>query len=259
VLAGVALYVAWGQWKRPLNANATAQGVAMQPNPFAFQTPVKEPKTDAEKKQFEDDAEKAPKIDKVLELRTDDDNDTTFNLQRNTDGTNIIGASIVPGETKGYQGGYNGSIAAVNFSAMQSFVPPEHTTSQPLSKPPTAPKKNAPAKGSADTASRQSVSPAKEVVHFSGTNGKSGEPLQTFGGELLVGGDGTVRCTRCDVTNKIGYGLTAGTYGFLDYRSLRPAGGANLSGPTGNAQPAPGSPGGEKQPPSIPPNPGAGK
>jgi Domain of unknown function (DUF4157) len=261
VLAGIALYVAWGQWKRPLNANATAQGVTMQPNPFSFQTPAKEPTTDEDKKKFEENAEKAPKVDKVLELRTDDDNDTTFNLQRNTDGTNIIAASIVPGETKGYQGGYNGSVAAVNFSAMQSFVPPEHTASKTPSKPTSASKKTASPKGSAATASSEGTAStaAKEVVHFFGTNGKSGERPQTFGGELLVSGDGTVRCTRCDAMNKIGYGLTAGSYGYIDYRSLAPASSANQSAAAANAPSASGSPGVEKQPPSNPPNAGGGR
>lgn len=250
IAGAAALLVAIGAWVWPRNANATGQGVAMLPtNPFPLpsaSTPAADAKPEAKTK-FQAAAEAPPKTDKVLELRTDDDNDQVFNLQRKTDGTHIISGIITAGDHKGYKGGYNGSIATVNFSSTQSSVAPEPSKT--------------PAK-TTSAAAKKAAAPApmdREVIDFSGTNGKKDEQLQMFIGELLVTGDGTVRCERCEATNGIGYGAASGTYGLVDYRSLKRAGGANQPAAAANAPSASGSPGAEKQPPSNPPNPGAGR
>ena len=228
-IAGIAaLAVAAFAWLKPKNVNATAQGIQMQPNPFQFSTlgdnAAQVPNSPEAQKKFQSAAEQPPQNDKVLELRTDDDNDATFNLQYNTDGHNIISAGVVPGDTKGYQGGYNGSIASVILSETQTF-PPAKGAVQPAAQPSAAgaggpapapetaappATREAPAAGGSGAGAAAQV--ARAVVHFSGTNGKSGEPLQTFGGEVLVTGDGTVNCIRSQPLNGIGYGLSMGSY-----------------------------------------------
>lgn len=256
----LSLLVAIGAWAKPRNANATAQGITMQPNPFTFQTVQAPPTATDARTKFQSAAEAPPKIDKVLELRTDDDNDATFNLQRNTDGANIISANVVPGETKGYQGGYNSSLATVNFVATQSALAPDTSAPAPQQGPAgttataagsneTPAPTNAPNASPGGTATNAAPTPqmAREVIHFSGTNGKTGDPLQTYAGELLVTGDGTVRCIRCDAMNNIGYGMASGTYGLIDYRTVKPGSGSNLFGPDTNSTPA--EPGGL---PSLP-------
>ncbi len=263
IAGAAALIVAIGAWAWPRNANATGQGVAMLPsNPFPLpsaSTPAADAKPEAKAK-FQSAAEAPPKTDKVLELRTDDDNDQVFNLQRKTDGTHIISGIITAGDHKGYKGGYNGSIATVNFSSTQSAVAPEPSKT-PAKTTPAPAKKAAPGKGSAGAPSSEAAPPPmdREVIDFSGTNGKKDEQLQMFIGELLVTGDGTVRCLRCEATNGIGYGVASGNYGLVDYRSSTPAGGANHPAAAANAPSAPGSPGAQMQPPSNPPNPGAGR
>jgi hypothetical protein len=252
VLGGLALIVAGLAWLWPRNPNATAQGISMQPNPFAFKAPDSPSiQTAEEQKAYQTGAEAAPRTDKVLELRTDDSNDATFNLQRNTDGTNIISASIVPGETKGYLGGYNSSIATLVLSAMQTNLPAGGGGAGAAAGPQQSPASAAPAPagetqvasgagaGGATAASAGGASPAgaatkqvaREVIHFSGTNGPSRDRLQTFSGELLVTGDGNVVCTRCDATNGIGYGAEQGTFGLVDYRSLTGSPQSNIGAP----------------------------
>jgi Domain of unknown function (DUF4157) len=243
-LAGAALIVAALAWLKPKNPNATAQGVAMQPNPFTFQATGTAPSTPEEKKKYQSAQEGPPRVNKVLELKTDDDNDTSFNLQRSTDGSSIIGASIIPGETKGYQGGYNSSIAAVNFSAMQTYPPPADASaaaSQPAPAAPSAtpaatatPVANDGGAGGASSTPAAPAAPApqiaREIIHFSGTNARSGEPTQTFAGEVLVTGDDQVTCTRCDVLNGIGYAEHSGAMGLVSYEKKAPPR-ASLVGP----------------------------
>jgi uncharacterized protein DUF4157 len=256
-IAGIAaLAVAAFAWLKPKNVNATAQGITMQPNPFQFSTlgdnaAAASTAPDAQSK-FQAAAEGPPKTEKILEMRTDDDNDATFNLQSNADGNNIITANVVPGETNGYQGGYNGSIGTVAFSETQTFPPPKGAPA-PAPQPAPAPPGQAPTTAGANPAPAASSPPvpaggaaggapapqvARAVIHFSGTNGKAGERLQTFGGEILVTADGALRCTRCKPTNNVGYGVESGTYGIIDYRS--PA--APSSSVIESAPSSPGSP-----------------
>lgn len=252
-VAGAALLVALAAWIWPRNPNATAQGVTMQPNPFAFQATGTAPSTPEDKQKYQAAAEAPPRVDKVLELKTDDNNDTSFNLQRTTDGSNIIAASIIPGETKGYKGGYNNSIAALNFSAMQTY-PPAGDTSAAASQPAATAPAAAPTATSTPATQSAAATPAtsgtggtgastppqpgrqiaREVIHFSGTNAPSGDPTQTFGGEILVTGDGQVTCTRCDVLNGIGYAEHSGPLGFVSYERKAPPR-ANIVSPTSSS------------------------
>jgi hypothetical protein len=226
-LALAGLVVAALAWLKPKNPNATAQGVTMQPNPFTFQATGTAASTPDQKKKYQAAAEGAPRVDKVLQLKTDNDNVTSFNLQRNTDGSNIIAASIVPGETKGYQGGYNSSIATVLFSPVQTNLPDASPSpAQPAAGTPatsdTASKESGASGGGAASSAAPAAQVAREVIHFSGTNAKSGDPTQTFGGELLVTGDGEATCTRCDVLNGIGYAEHSGPLGLVSYERAAP-------------------------------------
>jgi Domain of unknown function (DUF4157) len=246
VFGGLALIAAGLAWLLPRNPNATAQGINIQPNPFAFQAVNNPPQTLDDQQRYQSAAEGPGRTDPVLELRTDDRNDATFNLQRYTDGTNIISASIVQDrEPKGYLGGYNSSIATLVLSAVQSNppLPPPKSDSGPEKSPAgAAPAPANQTQAASDTGSGASAAPsagasstpaaqvAREVIHFSGTNGPSRDRLQTFAGELLVTGDGNVACTRCESTNGIGYGVPLGTYGLVDYRS-KEAPGRGLLGP----------------------------
>jgi len=254
VVGGLALIVAGLAWLWPRNPNATAQGINMQPNPFAFQATTP-PETPDQQQKYVSAAEGPARIEKVLELRTDDSNDATFDLERKTDGTNIISAGIKQGETKGYLGGYNSSIATLVLSAVQTYPPPALTpptgSQQSSAGGPPAPAAQTQAapgteSGRSAAPSAGGVSPggtapsqvAREVIHFSGTNGPSRDRLQTYGGELLVTGDGNVVCTRCDSLNGFGYGVPQGTFGLVDYRSLTGPTTSNIGSPFS----APGSP-----------------
>ena len=237
-LGGAALLVAIGAWAKPKNPNATGQGINMQPNPFNFSTlgdNAAAPSTapDAGSK-FQAAAEGPPRMDKILELRTDNDNEQTFNLHSNADGNNIITANVIPLEPKGYKGGYNGSIATVTFSETQTFPPPKGAPPAAPAQPAQAPQgqssstagataaqaaSSSAASGGGPPAAAPAPQVARAVIHFSGTNGKSGERLQTYAGEILVTAEPTVRCTRCVSLNGIGHGVP-GPYGLVDYQPM---------------------------------------
>jgi Domain of unknown function (DUF4157) len=267
-----ALVVALYAWLRP-RQNAPGQGVTIGPsNPYVFVTTAPQPPGEAaskgEKDKFQSAAEKPPRVDKVLELRTDDDNSQTFEMQRKSDGKHLLSGVITAGDHKGYEGGATGSVATVNFSSMQSGVASKATATKTAEKPAPAAKKGAPAKDRTGAASTD-ASMDHWVIDFSGTNAESRgwwatlfnskRPLQDFDGQLLVSGDGAVRCSRCEATNKTGQAENKGTYALIDYRSPTPASGANQPAPAANAPSASGSPAAEKQPPSNPPNAGAGR
>ncbi len=257
-----ALVVALYAWLKP-NQNATGQGVTMGPsNPYQLPTTASPPgdkAKESEREDYQNAVQAPPTVSTVLELRTDEDNYQIFQLQRKTDKKHLISAMVTAGDHKGYEGGGNGSTATVNFSAMQSAVA---TASKPQPKPAPAPKKGAPSKGSSDAT--PSEAPMDHwVIDFSGTNGESRSgwsalfgsrtPLQDFEGQLLVKGNGDVSCTRCAVTNNIGRAEVKGTYGLVDYRSLKPVSHSNQSATDAGA-----SGEHEKQPPSTPPKPGPG-
>jgi hypothetical protein len=260
-IAGIAAaIIAIGAWAWPRNPNTPGQGVTMNPNPFPLPTSATLPTKNPEQKNYREAAEKPPSTDKVLELRTDNDNFQMFILQRKTDGTHLISGMITAGDHKGYEGGYNHSFAAVNFSATQTAVGTGADKSKASSKTTATGAKNAPPpKGTTSATSSEDAPPTvdHEVVDFSGTNGESGKEPQAFKGVLLVKGDGTVSCTDCEVINNIGRAEKKGTYGLVDYRASTPVSGTNQSAQA--AASASGAPGSEKQPPSVPPSTGAGK
>ncbi|MFY9718381.1 MAG: DUF4157 domain-containing protein [Candidatus Cybelea sp.] len=240
----VAAAFALGAWAHPKNPSGTAAGVSIHPDGFGFSTvdpskpgsdTIADP--DAYKKALSSDPE--PK--KILELRTGDDEDASLNLMMRSDNRNIISASVVPGETKGYLGGYNSSSAVVNFSQTVLHVPAAPSAATPS---PATPGAATPATQSAGGGAAAPAPDVGEViVHFGGTNTPGREPTQTFAGELSVKADGQVNCLSCNAHNAIGgYGKPMGSYGLVDYHpAAKPA---PVVSPTGDSS---GDSGGDKK------------
>ena len=229
VIAGVALIAAVAAWARPKNPAGTAAGVSFQPNPFSFNTtdkPAAEPNTPAARANFAARSTAAPDVKKIVDLRTDDDNHTAFNLAINSTGQNIISATMGSETEKGYLGGYNSSAAALSFSSIQTApagaLPniftgpgPGAATAQPA------------------TAPAASTEVAEVVVRFVGSNVKEREPAQAFAGSVKVDGRGQTSNAQVATTNNIGdaHPSSDGTYAVVDYRTPQPpSGGSGSSG-----------------------------
>ncbi|HEY6234742.1 MAG TPA: DUF4157 domain-containing protein [Candidatus Elarobacter sp.] len=240
VIAGVALIAAVAAWARPKNPAGTAAGVSFQPNPFSFNTtdkPAAEPNTPAARANFAARSTAAPDVKKILDLRTDDDNHTAFNLAVNSTGQNIISATLASETEKGYLGGYNSSGAAVSFSSIQTSpagaLPNIFTGPGPgATAPETAPAGGA-TSGGATPAPAASTEVAEVLVRFVGANVKEREPAQAFAGSVKVDGRGQTSNAQVAATNNIGdaHPSSDGTYAVVDYRTPKPpSGGSGSSG-----------------------------
>ncbi|HEV2737530.1 MAG TPA: DUF4157 domain-containing protein [Candidatus Elarobacter sp.] len=226
VIAGVALIAAVAAWARPKNPAGTAAGVSFQPNPFSFNTtdkPAAEPNTPAARANFAARSTAAPDVKKILDLRTDDDNHTAFNLAINSTGQNVISATLASETERGYLGGYNSSGAAVSFSSIQTSpagaLPNIFTGPGPGAATPPA------------TAASTEV--AEVLVRFVGANVKEREPAQAFAGSVKVDGRGQTSNAQVAVTNNIGdaHPSSDGTYAVVDYRTpTRPSRASGSSG-----------------------------
>lgn len=234
VLAVAGLAVALWAWLRPKNAAATAAGVSFQPNPFTF-TAGSPPDTDStDVKTAYEAATRGGMTKKILEVRTDDDNVASFNLRINTHANAIVNAQLMT-EARGYQGGYNSSTTAVNFSSTSLGPAPAAPATAP------APAAAAPAAGTTAPAAGATAPAAPATtptagapatpapgpmaavaVRFNGTNTKGTDAQQTFAGSVLVQGDGSVSMARAAINN-FGQAQAVGNapseYVAVDYRN----------------------------------------
>jgi len=248
-LGAAALGLALFAYLRPpeaLNPAPVTGGISLNPNPFSFNTmqqtpimpqvtPVHEPKSNQAR--FKQAQKGPPKVQKVLDLRTDDKNHAELNVALRTDGYNIVDASMRTGAMEKYLGGSRGSSATVNFSATQTspapggiFDAPEPKASpkgQSESSQGGQPQSGAPAPSQTNAKEGQEESQSNDVaevmVSFTGTNAKNQDPPQTFAGSFTVNGKGDIDVAQPEVTNGIGRADKAANVAEIDYRG--PVGG----------------------------------
>jgi hypothetical protein len=252
-LGAAALGLALFAYLRPpeaLNPAPVTGGISLNPNPFSFNTmqqtpsmpqvtPVHEPKSN--QAHFKEAQKGPPKVQKVLDLRTDDKNHAELNIALRTDGYNIVDASMRTGAMEKYWGGSRGSSATINFSATQTgpapgiFDAPEPKASpkeQSESSQGGQPQSGAPAPGQTNAKEGQEQSQSNDVaevmVSFTGTNTKNQDPPQTFAGSFTVNGKGDIDVSQPEVTNGIGRADKAANVAEIDYRG--PVGGGSTSG-----------------------------
>jgi len=251
-LGALSLGLALFAYLRPpeaLNPAPVTGGISINPNPFSFntmqQTPslpqvttVHEPKSN--QATFKQAQKGPPKVQKVLDLRTDDKNHAELNVALRTDGYNIVDASMRTGAMQNYLGGSRGSSATINFSATQTapapgiFDAPEpkaSPTGQSASNQSGQPQSGAPAPSQSGAKEGQDdgqSNAAEVMVSFTGTNTKNQDPPQTFAGSFTVNGKGEIDVSQPEVTNGIGRADKAANVAEIDYRS--PVGGRSTSG-----------------------------
>jgi len=246
-----------------LNPAPVTGGISINPNPFSFNTmqqtpslpqvtPVPEPKSNQAR--FRQAQKGPPKVQKVLDLRTDDKNHAELNVALRTDGYNVVDASIRTGAMQNYLGGSRGSSATVNFSATQTtpapniFTAPEPTAS-PTGKSEPGPTEQQSAATQPSTKGEQAASQPSEaaevMVSFTGTNTRNQDPPQTFAGSFTVSGKGDIDVSQPEVINGVGTAGKAANVAEIDYRG--PDIGA-ASASSGESILAPSDPGGGLSP-----------
>lgn len=250
---GLALY-AYLRPPEALNPAPVTGGISINPNPFSFNTmqqtpsmpqvtPVHEPKSN--QAAFKQAQKGPPKVQKVLDLCTDEKNHAELNIALRSDGYNIVDASMRTGTMQGYLGGSRGSSATINFSPTQTAPAPGiFDAPEPKASPTGQPQSNQPSdKEGQDTG--QPSEAAEVMVSFTGTNTKEQDPPQTFAGSFTVNGKGEIDVAQPEVTNGIGKADKAANVAEIDYRG--PVGGGRSSGGSELVQP-PSDPGGGLNP-----------
>lgn len=220
-LGAAALIFAILAWRRPANPAPTTGGITLNSQPIAAAAS----EIPAER---QDAALSAPThTEKLLDLKTDDDNWADINFDVATDGVSILSAipQTVP---QNYNGGTGGSSAAINFAAPAIVAPPKYAPKPEPAKPDAA--KKAAGKGGKGGKAKEEApppapadTPAVVQVAFNGTNSiGEKEPLQQFAGRFVIranpAGHRMVECVECVPHNRIGYAATDNQkIGHVDY------------------------------------------
>jgi len=229
--------VAYFRPPEALNPMPTTGGVSISPNPFSFNTlntfkPVKEPKRN--RQVFLQAQRSKPKRHKILNLKTDGDNEAVLYLATRSDGFNILDASAQLGETRGYRGGSRASNASISLSPTPLYLAAEDEKAlfgepEEIAAPKEAPTKSAGAKAGSSKKenaptmeaekAEPSPQPAEVMITITGTNTPDPKPAQAFSADVVVKADNSVKCTRCETTNALGSARPNGETAEVDYRA----------------------------------------